>query len=186
MSRIDDELAQAVAEGEAAAPAVEVPPAPAGPTPKKPQRNLGLLAALLVMGGGILALVLTSFENATVYSRDVEQLIAEKEKLGGRNVRVKGILTKGTLLKRDTPCEYRFLIENKGVKLPVRYSQCVVPDNFRDVPGMDVTVIAEGKLGDGGHFEASTIMAQCPSKYEMQNRAKNGEKAPHMGVPPAI
>jgi cytochrome c-type biogenesis protein CcmE len=183
MSRIDDELAQAVAESEAAAPAVEAPTRVA--KPKAPRRNLGLLVGLLVMGGGILALVLTSFENATVYARGVEELARDKEKLSGRNVRVQGNLVKGSLVHRPNPCEYRFEIENKGATLPVRYSQCIVPDNFRDVPGMDVVVITEGKLAEGGHFEASSIMAQCPSKYEMQQRAQRGEKAPHAGVPPA-
>lgn len=183
MSRIDEELAKAVAESEVAAPAVEAPPPVA--TARPTQRNVGLLAALLVMGGGILALVLWSGKQESMYARKVEELIAQKETLVGRNVRVTGTLTKGTLLRRDDPCEYRFQIEGGGTKLPVRYAQCVVPDTFRDVPGMDVTVIAEGKLEPGGHFEASKIMAQCPSKYEMQERAKNGEKMPHEALPPA-
>jgi cytochrome c-type biogenesis protein CcmE len=187
MSRIDDELAQAVAESEVAAPPVEAAPVEAAPR-KAPKGNLGLLVALFVMGGGVLALVLFSGVKESTYSKGVAEVVQEKEKLNGRNVRVTGTLTKGTLLRRDEPCEYRFQIEDKdkGTSLPVRYSQCVVPDNFRDVPGMDVTVIAEGKLTPGGHFEASNIMAQCPSKYEMQQRAKNGEKAPHSGVPSVI
>jgi cytochrome c-type biogenesis protein CcmE len=186
MSRIDEELAQAVAESEVAAPAVEAAPVEVAPTRKGPKGNLALLAALLVMGGSVLTLILMSGTSASVYSKGVEEVVREKEKLNGRNVRVTGTLTKGTLLRRDQPCEYRFQIEAKGATLPVRYSQCVVPDNFRDVPGMDVTVVAEGKLAASGHFEASTIMAQCPSKYEMQQRAKNGEKAPHTGIPAAI
>lgn len=184
MSRVDDELAQAVADSEAAAPAVEAPVAPP-PAPKPAKRNLGLLAALLVMGGGVLALVMTSFEDAALYSRGVDQLVQEKDKLSGRNVRVDGFLVKGSLLRRDDPCEYRFHIEKNGATLPVRYSQCIVPDTFRDVPGMDVTVTADGKLSESGHFEASDIKAKCPSKYEMQERAKKGEQAPHAAVLPA-
>ena len=60
-----------------------------------------------------------------------------------------------------------------------------MPDTFRDVPGMDVAVTAEGKLTDDGRFEASQIMAKCPSKYEMQQRAEAGEQAPHAEVVPA-
>lgn len=183
MSRIDEELAQAVAESEVAAPAVQVPVAPAAPQPA-PKRNLGLLVALLVMGGGILSLVLMSGSEASTYAKSVKDVVTEKEKLSGRNLRVTGTLTKGTLVHRTDPCEYRFQIEDKGATLPVTYSQCVVPDNFRDVPGMDVVVVAEGKLGQNGHFEASNIMAQCPSKYEMKQRAANGEQAPHV-MPPA-
>ena len=99
-------------------------------------------------------------------------------------MRVEGTLVKGTLVRRDQPCEYRFKVAKKGVELPVRFAQCVVPDTFRDMPGMDVSVTAEGKLKDTGYFEASSIMAKCPSKYEMKERAKGGEQAPHAGMPP--
>jgi cytochrome c-type biogenesis protein CcmE len=183
MSQVDDELAQALAESEATAraqdpmPVTHAAPAPGGGSPK---RSIGLLVALLVMGGGILTLVLTSFENAAVYSRGVDELVKEKSKLEGRNARVEGVLVKGTLKRRDQPCEYRFTIEKKGVQLPVRYAQCIVPDTFRDMPGMDVSVTAEGSLSKSGDFEATQIFAKCPSKYEMQDRAKKGEKAPHL------
>src|SRR5262249_41694285 len=144
MSRIDEELAKAVEEAEAAAPAVAVPP-PVVRTPAAPQRNIGLLVALLVSAAAVLTLIFVSGKNATVYAKPVEELVAEKAKYATRQVRVQGKLSKGTLLKRDNPCEFRFQIENKGATLPVRYAQCIVPDNFRDVPGMDVVVVAEGK-----------------------------------------
>jgi cytochrome c-type biogenesis protein CcmE len=68
----------------------------------------------------------------------------------------------------------------------VRYAQCIVPDTFRDIPGMDVSVTAEGTLAASGDFEATQIMAKCPSKYEMRDRANKGEQAPHNAMmPPA-
>lgn len=183
MSHVDDELAQALAESEATARAEDpLPVTHAASSAGSPKRSIGLLVALLVMGGGILTLVMTSFEKAAVYSRGVDELMNEKAKLEGRNARVEGVLVKGTLQRRDQPCEYRFTIEKKGVRLPVRYAQCIVPDTFRDVPGMDVSVTVEGSLAKSGDFDATTIMAKCPSKYEMQDRAKKGEKAPHLGA----
>lgn len=182
MSHVDDELAQALAESEATARAEDPMPVTGTVSTSSSatsKRSLGLLLALLVMGGGILTLVMTSFEKAAVYSRGVDELVKEKAKLNGRNVRVEGMLVKGTLSRRDQPCEYRFSMEKKGTVLPVRYAQCIVPDTFRDVPDMDVSVTAEGSLTEKGEFEATQIMAKCPSKYEMQDRAKKGEKAPH-------
>jgi cytochrome c-type biogenesis protein CcmE len=151
------------------------------PVPSAPRRkgNIGLLIGLLVMGGGILTLVFTSFKGSAVYSKGVDDLVRDRLKFADRAVRVEGTLVKGSLVRRDQPCEYRFTIEKKGVTLPVHYAQCIVPDTFRDMPGMDVSVTAEGKLTDAGHFEASNIMAKCPSKYEMKERAKGGEQAPH-------
>ncbi len=185
MSRVDEELAQAVAESEARAATDEPVPVirPIEPA-RAPKRNLGLLVALLVMGGGVLTLVLTSFQNATVYSRGVDELVLQKQKLFGRNVRVEGMLVKGSLARRDQPCEYRFTLEKKGATVPVRFAQCIVPDTFRDMPGMDVMVTAEGTLATGGHFEATQIMAKCPSKYEMKDRAQKGERAPHDPLAP--
>jgi cytochrome c-type biogenesis protein CcmE len=180
MSRIDEELAEAVREGEqrgAEANFVADPePEPRAPSTK---RSLGLLVALLAMGGGILTLVFTSFEDAAIYSKGVDELVKERDRLAARNVRVEGTLVKGTLTRRDQPCEYRFRITKNGAELPVHYAQCVVPDTFRDMPGMDVAVTAEGKLSPAGHFEANHIMAKCPSKYEMKERKAKGEKAPH-------
>jgi cytochrome c-type biogenesis protein CcmE len=129
---------------------------------------------------------MTSFEDAAVYSKSVDQLVAEQDKLVDRNVRVTGTLVRGSLTKRDEPCEYRFKIQKNTKELPVRFAQCIVPDTFRDVPGMDVEVTAEGKLQGEGHFEATQIMAKCPSKYEMQQKAAKGEKAPHQDVPAAM
>ncbi|MCC6667487.1 MAG: cytochrome c maturation protein CcmE [Polyangiaceae bacterium] len=188
MSKLDQELADAVQASEDAAPASERPvaAAPVAKAPRRKLQNLGLVAALLVMGGGILALVLTSFKQSAVYSKGVDELIAEKERIAGRNVRVTGNLVKGTLKRRDEPCEYRFSVSKNEKSLDVRYAQCVVPDTFRDVPGMDVEVTAEGKLTSEGHFEANQIMAKCPSKYEMKDRAQKGEEAPHQAIAPAV
>lgn len=187
MSRIDEELAEAVRDSEDAqtAQAVPVPapePPPGSPAPK---RNVGLLVALLVIVAGILGLVFTSFKEAAIYSKGVDELVRERDRLTERNVRVEGTLVKGTLTRRDQPCEYRFRMQKNGAEIPVHYAQCVVPDTFRDVPGMNVAVTAEGKLSEQGHFEASHIMAKCPSKYEMKDLQAKGKAAPHGAVIPA-
>ena len=191
---VDQELARAVeeAEAEASVPAVAqagaaVPPAAPGP---KSKRSVGLLVALLAIVGAVLALVFTSFEGSAIYSMGVDQLLKEPARYSQRNVRVKGMLVKGSLARRDDPCEYRFKLQDFspetgkpiGPELAVEYPQCVVPDTFRDMPGMDVEVTAEGKLaGSGASFLATTIMAKCPSKYEMKQKSMSGELAPHAG-----
>ncbi len=188
MSRLDEELARAVEEsegGDTDAPAAAADIRPAAP-PQKPKRglkNVGFLAALLTMAGAILGLVLTTAPDAAVYSKGVDELLNEKDRLADRNVRVTGMLVKGTLARRDEPCEYRFKITKNSATIDVRYPECIVPDTFRDVPGMDVEVTAEGKLAAGDSFEATHIMAKCPSKYEMKQAAARGEQAPHEMMP---
>ena len=183
---VDQELARAVeeAEAEASVPAVAqagAAPPPVAPGPKS-KRSIGLLVALLAIVGAVLALVFTSFEGSAIYSMGVDQLLKEPARYSQRNVRVKGMLVKGTLARRDDPCEYRFKLQENGQVLAVEYPQCVVPDTFRDMPGMDVEVTAEGKLaGSGSTFVATSIMAKCPSKYEMKQKSMSGEMAPHAG-----
>jgi cytochrome c-type biogenesis protein CcmE len=185
MSKIDDELAKAVEDSEAdeAARPVVVQER-SEPSSGKPRRELVLLGTLLAIGAAILTLVMTNLNDAAIYSKGVDEMMAQKDALADRNVRVQGTLVKGTLARRDSPCEYRFRIKKNGSEIEVRYPQCVVPDTFRDVPNMDVDVTATGKLAKDGHFQASQIMAKCPSKYDMKQMAASGKQMPH-GMGPA-
>jgi cytochrome c-type biogenesis protein CcmE len=145
------------------------------------QRWLGpVIAVGLAMGAGAIAtLVLTGMQDNAIYSKPVDQLLAQSAKFMGRPVRADGILIHGSLARRDQPCEYRFTIARNGVELPVRFAQCVVPDTFRDVPDVDVGVTVEGELQANNTFEATSVLAKCPSKYEMQERKQRGEEMPH-------
>jgi cytochrome c-type biogenesis protein CcmE len=55
---------------------------------------------------------------------------------------------------------------------------CIVPDNFRDVAGIDVDVTATGRVKDGV-LTADNISTKCPTKYEMQQQQKLGVQAAH-------
>ena len=195
MSDLDDELRKAVLESEQEAQTSEgaVPEAPAvslsggsGADEPESSRNWGLLAALLVAAAGILTLVLTSVDGAAIYSVSTAQLLDEVEKYDGKNVRVEGELVQGTLRHRAEPCEYRFFMQTDGKKLEVRFPNCVIPDTLKDVPEIPVKVVAEGSLSAQGFFLATQLLAKCPSKYEMEERAKKGETAPHAMAPPPI
>src|SRR5690242_3368512 len=96
-SHLDRELERALA---GSAPKGDGQQSPQeGGTPRR-KGNVGLLAVLLVMVGGIVALVMTSFNNAAVYSKTVDQARAEAASLMGRNLRVEGNLVHGTLERR--------------------------------------------------------------------------------------
>ena len=142
-------------------------------------KGVFLAVGLVMVAVGIVSVVLFTMKDKAIYSKPVDALILEKGKFLGRPVRVEGNLVHGSLVHHDKPCEYDFTIEKNGTQLPVKYAQCVVPDTFRDVPGMDVGVTVEGELQADNSFEATTVLAKCPSKYEMKNRQANGEKAPH-------
>lgn len=130
---------------------------------------------LLVAAAGILLLVLMNFKNRAQ---------SHSERAAGPHLRVQGVLKPRTLRRRDDACEYRFTLtsqEGPGTarELEVRLLRCTVPDNLRDVPGEPTEVIAEGKLVAAGHFEASQLMVRNAWKFEMNERAARGERAPH-------
>jgi cytochrome c-type biogenesis protein CcmE len=138
------------------------------------------VAVGLAMGAAaIAALVLGGMQDNAIYSKPVDALLAQKSRFLHRPVRAEGNLVHGTLAKRELPCEYRFTIEKNGAELPVRFAQCIVPDTFRDVPDVDVGVTVEGELQADSTFEATSVLAKCPSKYEMQQRKQHGEQMPH-------
>jgi cytochrome c-type biogenesis protein CcmE len=211
MSRIDDELEQAVQDsgnnpstGSAARSTGEGHVA-MGQGPDEPQKkNWGLLAGLGALMTGILVLVFSSSEDASVYAYTVDDLTAQASELSGRQVRVTGTLVSGTLYRRDSPCEYQFNLQpsrapataagvsasapaaEKNVEyLKVSFPQCVVPDTFRDVKGVEVEVTAEGRVNKDGSLEASKVFAKCPSKYEMRESAtETGNRPDHAGGAP--
>ncbi len=158
-----------------------------GRTPPRSARNGLLIVVPLVMAAAAIAgLVLTGMKDNAIYSKPVDELVAQKARFKGRPVRAEGNLVHGTLVKRETPCEYRFTISKNDVAVPVRFAQCIVPDTFRDVAGMDVGVTVEGELLADNSFEATSVLAKCPSKYEMKDRAARGERMPHAAEPTSL
>lgn len=193
MNDLDRELLSAIQNSEATSAELgkqEAPPVSLASVERRKssgrrgRAQYGLLAALLVVVLGVLSLVFSSAEDAVIYSVTTDKLLADVPKYEGRAVRVEGDLVSGSLRYRAEPCEYRFSIQKGEKTLPVRYEACIVPDTFKDVPDTVVQVTAEGKLTSEGHFQATNIMAKCPSKYEMQERAKKGEAAPHAMTAP--
>lgn len=190
MNQIDEELKAALSESatpprDPPATVVEprAPRSAKGAVKQAPnKRSWVFLAGLAVMGASILAIALTGIDNAAVYSKGVDQLLAERERFSARNVRVVGTLVRGSLARRNSPCEYRFRLHKGPAELAVHYPQCIIPDTFRDVPNVDVEVTAEGRLQKDGTFLAHQIMAKCPSKYDMKKRSQSGESVPHVAA----
>lgn len=150
--------------------------------PEASKKGLILLIGLIAGAAGIAAMFLFGMKDNAIYSKPVDELVANKAKFADHPIRAEGTLVHGSLEKRDSPCEYRFTIQKNGVQVPVRYAECVVPDTFRDIPDMDVGVTVEGQLHADNSFDATSVLAKCPSKYEMKDRAGRGEKMPHVAM----
>jgi cytochrome c-type biogenesis protein CcmE len=79
-----------------------------------------------------------------------------------QSVRVAGTVQAGSVVRDDQKQLITFAISDGGGQaLPVTYTG-VVPDIFR--PGIQVVV--EGHYSGHGPFQAQTLLAKCPSKFQ--------------------
>jgi len=187
MSEPRSDAASETASPVTASPDDAAPASPAGPVaggPAQPKGapiwRIGLVFAVLL--GGVAWLLLGSqASDAFVYSKLVHEVVGTPDAFAGREIRVEGDLQQGSVRFREDPCEWRFVIEKQGEALPVSFPQCVVPDTFRDDMGISVTV--QGAIQPDGSFLANQVVPRCPSKYEMNQRAQQGEAMPHGDVP---
>lgn len=137
-----------------------------------------MIGVFTVLGGLVTFLLVgTDADNAFVYSKLVHEVMRSPREFYNRELRVEGTLRQGSIQFRESPCEWRFVIEKEGQSMPVKFPQCIVPDTFRD--GMNLTVTVQGRLQENGEFHANQVVPRCPSKYEMDQRKRNGETMPH-------
>lgn len=128
-------------------------------------KRLQLLVVGLVLAGAVGYLVYSGLRT-NVYYQTVAELHAQGTGIAGRQVRVAGIVAPDSIMRQDAGSSVRFLLADAGGTLPVVYKGAI-PDIFQ--PGIEVVV--EGKYRAGGDFEATTLLAKCPSKFD-QTAAK--------------
>jgi len=120
------------------------------------------LIAFIVVFGALAFLGYNAFKASSMYYLSVGELLARAEASSGEEVRVSGKVREGTIQRGPEANTVRFTMEDEnGPSIPVVY-RGVVPDTFQD--GGEVVV--EGGLSGDGVFQAKTLLAKCPSKYE--------------------
>jgi cytochrome c-type biogenesis protein CcmE len=121
---------------------------------------------LLIAGGtiliGVCYLIVTALQTSTVYYMTVGELMARGSAPSTQQVRVAGDVVPGSVERIDAGLALRFQVHDGSGEMPVYYKGGPVPDIFGD----QVQVVVEGKVGPDGTFQASTLLAKCPSKFE--------------------
>ena len=130
--------------------------------PRQPRRKLPL--SFVIGGAAILAaiiyLVYANTQASAVYYMTVSEL-QHCSTCTTQSVRVAGYVQAGSIVQSSTTQQIRFVIADGGQALPVVYSG-VVPDIFR----VGVQVVVEGHYTGQGAFQAQTLLAKCPSKFQ--------------------
>ena len=133
-------------------------------SPASPGRHLKLLVAGGAIVLGITYLIVTALQTSTVYYITVGELLQRGTVAGAQQVRLAGDVVPGSVEKIDAGLALRFLVHDGSGQMPVYYKGGPVPDIFGD----EVQVVVEGKVGPDGTFQASTLLAKCPSKFEAE------------------
>ena len=111
----------------------------------------------------VVALVFFAARGTAVYYYTVGEIQA---KGASNNVRVAGMLVNGTIVQGAMADTLSFQIQEKGdagkiLKVDFKGAR---PDTFKDEPNTEVVV--EGDFVAPDRFEARSMLAKCPSKYE--------------------
>ncbi len=123
-----------------------------------------LTGILVIAGGGFL--IYSSFENAEYYEF-VDQVAAKPGEYVGKDLKLHGYVVAGSIddhIEGDRKEQF-FVLQKEGKEIRVHHTG-PKPDNLK--PRSEV--VAQGRLIDKGNgellFEATELMAKCPSKYE--------------------
>jgi cytochrome c-type biogenesis protein CcmE len=125
-------------------------------------RQTKLLLGAFVILGAIGFIVFNSLQGTQQYFLTLSEMKAKGDLAAREVVRVGGNLTPNTTKIDTKNVTAQFtLTDDQNNVLPVYYKG-VLPDTFEK----STQVIAEGKIDKNGTFQASLVLAKCPSKYD--------------------
>jgi cytochrome c-type biogenesis protein CcmE len=110
-------------------------------------------------------LVLFALEDSIVFFHTPSD-VAEGRMAPERRFRLGGLVAKGSL-KRGAGTKVSFDVTDTLKTVPVSYDG-ILPDLFREGQG----VVAEGRIGPGGVFEADSVLAKHDENYMPPEVAK--------------
>lgn len=117
--------------------------------------GLGMLVSM-----GFLLVVGMSRPGGFAYYMTVSEFLQTPERQT-EGYRINGKVEEGSIVRMPSGQDVAFVMTDGATTLPVNFHG-IIPDTFVD--GADVVV--EGRLQSDGKFEAHTLLAKCPSKYE--------------------
>jgi cytochrome c-type biogenesis protein CcmE len=123
---------------------------------KAKHQRLWLVVGALVALGGAGALAFSTLGDKATYFYAPSDLAGKQ--LPENAIRLGGMVETGSLVRSGQTVTFK--VTDNAQTVPVTYTG-ILPDLFREGQG----VIAEGKLGADGTFQAETILAKHDEKY---------------------
>lgn len=136
------------------------------------RRKLLFMVVFIVLGMGIATgLALMAFQENLLYFYSPTQ-VAEGEAPVERNFRIGGMVREGSVVRDPDSLEVRFTLTDTMNEVVVAY-EGILPDLFREGQG----IVANGRLGEDGHFIAAEVLAKHDENYMPPEVAEALEKA---------
>lgn len=135
-------------------------------------RNRQVAIAVGIILVAVAYVAVTGMRDTMVYYYTVSEVAAQQDELNGQALRVAGVVVPGTIETDDSGLVHKFVIEEGGKTMPVVYRD-IVPDTFQD----RAEAVVEGRIDEDGVFQATFLMAKCPSKYEAETDYEQYRKA---------
>jgi cytochrome c-type biogenesis protein CcmE len=141
---------------------VEGDDTPASPRLRRTRRRWLPLAVLGVVVLGLGALVYKGLSDATLYFRNADEAVAQRDELGARRFRLQGTVVGEPVTDGDT---VSFEIAYNGVEVDVAHTG-TPPDMFE--PG--IPVVVEGRWRDGAQvFDSDRMLIKHDESYEAKD-----------------
>ena len=126
---------------------------------RKQRRMNFILLGLLILGIATV-LVLNALEDKIVFFYSPTDIVTRKEVPRTRQIRVGGLVKKGTWEKPTAGLNHNFTITDLRHEISISYKG-IVPDIFREGQG----VVVLGKFQADGKFRADEVLAKHDEKY---------------------
>ena len=145
-----------------------------------PKRRTRLIVALFVLAGSGLsvALVLLALNENINMFYPPEAIVAGEVPVGAQ-IRAGGMVLDGSVERDPETLDVSFVLTDYlGSEFRVHYSG-ILPDLFREGQG----VIVQGRLTDGGEFEAAQVLAKHDENYmppELEGMSPRHKEKPGM------
>ena len=128
----------------------------------------GGLAALAVVAG----LILAAFQQNLVFFFTPSQ-VAANEAPQGKTFRIGGMVVNGSVKRQPDGVTVHFIVTDTAKSIPVVFHGAL-PDLFREGKG----VVAQGRVGADGVFQAAEVLAKHDENY-MPPEAADAVKRAH-------
>ena len=126
---------------------------------KPRHKRIAMVAGGLAALAAAAALILTAFQQNLVFFFTPSQ-VAANEAPQGRTFRIGGLVETGSVKRQPDGVTVRFVVTDTAKSIPVFY-RGVLPDLFREGKG----VVAQGRIGADGMFQASEVLAKHDENY---------------------